>query len=540
GTLLPDVRNVLTDPYTMYVHWQGESVNLGGKLKDIKLPIAPAFKSSSGYSRDDSALGGGFAYDYTEVFTVDTSHRSYWRGETKALYTGKGWDESEKEQNLPLFEVDGSLATQLETNPLAARSKLKTVEVKQTVTFKDKAKFPILFGALSIAALDNEKNQKAEVGMLNWNPTSSVLRVDGSANSSKQPQPIKQYSIISLMPILDEAGLRTATMDFNKTDLADYLQLPDELPQRVKQLALDITVNSLTPYDKVKAIEEYLQKTYPYTNEPNEHKEGSTDFVDKFLFETMEGYCDYFSTSMAVMTRSIGMPARWVKGFSSGTNNRDQFIPDGVMRGQLEENPDGAGTYTVHNSNAHSWVEVYFTGWGWIPFEPTSGFSVPYAKDSIVPEDSAIADDPDKDLADVASTEKNSLLVTLWIALASTAVVLIGIGVWFFVGFRRNRWIPRWLAVIAPKAKLELTYNRQMIKEFEKLLRYSRKRGLAAYDYETARETFKRWRKKDTFISHDLEKLLPLFEKAKYSPRSVTLEEFNVASGLVRKLRKDL
>ncbi|MCL6456685.1 MAG: transglutaminase domain-containing protein [Gorillibacterium sp.] len=546
GTLLPDVRNVLTDPYTLYKHWEGETVTLGGKLSNVTLPVTPAFRSTSGYGRDDTSLGGGFTYDYTEVFTVETSHRSYWRGETKAFYTGKGWENSEKELNLPNYQINGSTTTRLEANPLVAGSKLKTVEVKQTVTFSDKAKFPILFGALSIAALDQEAEQNADVGTLNWDPASSELQLSELApSSSKLAKQPKQYSVISQMPILDEAGLRTALANFDKTQLADYLQLPDNLPQRVKQLALDITTDATTPYDKVKAVEVYLQSTYPYTNEPNEHKGGSTDFVDKFLFETMEGYCDYFSTSMAVLVRSLGMPARWVKGFTSGTSERDSSIPEEVMRGEFADtDPDGAGTYTVHNSNAHSWVEVYFEGWGWVPFEPTSGFSVPYAVDAAVPQDSTKPDDTDTDTSEIAIDEADSLPMSLWISLGSVAVVLLGIGVWFFAGYRKNRWIPRWIprghTFLTRSPKSELTYNRLLIKEYEKLLRYSKKRGFAVYDYETARETITRWRNKDTFLSPDLDKLIPLFEKAKYSPRSVTAEELARAEGLVLKLRKEL
>ncbi|MBM9834622.1 transglutaminase domain-containing protein, partial [Enterococcus faecalis] len=79
------------------------------------------------------------------------------------------------------------------------------------------------------------------------------------------------------------------------------------------------------------------------------------DYVDQFLFESQVGYCDNFSTAMVVLLRSLEIPARWAKGFSPGSPATE----------------NGITTYTVRNLNAHSWVEVYFDGYGWVPFEPT-------------------------------------------------------------------------------------------------------------------------------------------------------------------------
>ena len=84
------------------------------------------------------------------------------------------------------------------------------------------------------------------------------------------------------------------------------------------------------------------------------------DYVDQFLFDTKRGYCDNFSTSMVVMLRSIDIPARWVKGFAPG---------------EYRLNDEGERVYQITNNEAHSWVEAYIPGIGWMPFEPTIGFS---------------------------------------------------------------------------------------------------------------------------------------------------------------------
>src|SRR5699024_5636170 len=95
------------------------------------------------------------------------------------------------------------------------------------------------------------------------------------------------------------------------------------------------------------------------------YPEAEQDYVDQFLFDTQLGYCDNYSTSMVVMLRTLNIPARWVKGFTGG-----QQIDDTLANAN-----DSHHVYTITNANAHSWVEVYFPNIGWVPFEPTQGFS---------------------------------------------------------------------------------------------------------------------------------------------------------------------
>ena len=102
-------------------------------------------------------------------------------------------------------------------------------------------------------------------------------------------------------------------------------------------------------YDAVKAVEGHLQRNYVYSE-----RVPSADLpLEDFLFRERAGYCQQFSGAMALMLRMVGIPARVVAGFSPGSYNRD------------------TGEYRVRDLDAHSWVEVYFTGIGWVPFDPT-------------------------------------------------------------------------------------------------------------------------------------------------------------------------
>ncbi len=142
-----------------------------------------------------------------------------------------------------------------------------------------------------------------------------------------------------------------------------YTAVSDTLPGRVGELAAEITEEYDNDYDKVKALEDYFQEDFIYSLIV-EDVPAERDFVDWFLFGSKEGYCTYYATSMTAMVRSIGLPARYVEGF---------ITPAG---------PEPGSRYPVLNSNAHAWVEVYFEGLGWIPFEPTPPYSDPgYAYD---------------------------------------------------------------------------------------------------------------------------------------------------------------
>lgn len=164
---------------------------------------------------------------------------------------------------------------------------------------------------------------------------------------------VKEYRLISYVPQIDVSRLRAAGTDYPAEISSRYLGLPASVPDRVLALAREITQSALTPYDRAVAIESYL-RTFPYTLEVGPPPVGR-DVVDYFLFTAKKGYCDYYATAMVVLARAVGLPARIVIGYASG----DYDV-------QTAE-------YIVRQKDAHSWVEVYFPGIGWVEFEPTAG-----------------------------------------------------------------------------------------------------------------------------------------------------------------------
>jgi transglutaminase-like putative cysteine protease len=145
-----------------------------------------------------------------------------------------------------------------------------------------------------------------------------------------------------------------------------YLQLPDTMPSRVIDLARELTKDIETPYEKAMAICDYL-RTLEYTLDI-EAPPDSTDGVDYFLFELKKGYCQYFASAMTVLLRASGVPSRMVAGYGPGELT-EQYGPGDMMGHGPGAWQDWQDTFVVHNS--HSWSEVFFPGYGWIPFEPT-------------------------------------------------------------------------------------------------------------------------------------------------------------------------
>jgi transglutaminase-like putative cysteine protease len=159
------------------------------------------------------------------------------------------------------------------------------------------------------------------------------------------------YTADSRMQYVSVDQLRAAGNNYSES-IQRYLELPDELPARVRDLALDLTIHQINPYDRAVAIEEYLRQ-FPYSLDVPAPP-SNRDVADYFLFDLKKGYCDYYATTMVVLARAAGLPARLVVGYTSGNYDYD------------------ARRFVVVEANAHAWVEIYFPGIGWVEFEPTA------------------------------------------------------------------------------------------------------------------------------------------------------------------------
>lgn len=281
-------------------------------------------------------------------------------------------------------------------------------------------------------------------------------------------------------------------------------------------------------------LQQYLTSNFTYTNTPDLTRKKSDDFVDAFLFEIQEGYCDYFSTSLVMMTRSLDIPARWVKGYAPGRMTASEYVP---VEGQTSIEP---GNYTVTNADAHSWVEVYFGEYGWVPIEATPGFSMPILTADTdaepVIEEEVEEEEEAEDKATPAATSDHQQ--PGWVKVVVTAAVVV-IVLWILYIVWRMRISLRF-AGARIRAGKPLTAADKVIAETERWIRSVQRRGLVRQEHETLRESVGRWVSAHPELGVELRPLLQQFEAARYSPAEVKEEQWRSVQQDALKLKKSI
>lgn len=290
------------------------------------------------YGGDSLQLGGAIRLGEQEVFFVNAppGRRYYWRSRVFAVYDRGNWlpdAERRRTDNNP-FDIFYT------SDYLGAR-----IPIQQSVTMA------LNTSRLIYAAPQPSRVELGTIIDLSYTPEQSMNV------SVIRPQRVLSrgdtYSVTSLMTIANAGQLRGAGSSYPQYILDAYL--PANVTPRTRDLAQQIVTEAgaVTPYDQAKAVESWLRANITY-NEAIPQPPDDIDPVEWFLFELREGYCNYYASSMILMLRSLGIPARMAAGFAQG-----QFDAS-------------TGQFVVRERDAHTWVEVYFPGYGWIEFEPTS------------------------------------------------------------------------------------------------------------------------------------------------------------------------
>lgn len=189
-------------------------------------------------------------------------------------------------------------------------------------------------------------------------------------------RPGETYEARSSLASVTQYRLRNAGTLYPQWVLDRYLQLPENITPRTRELAKQIAQGLENPYDIVDAVTNYLRNNivYQVTIDP---PPAGQEVIDWFLFDYKKGFCNYYSTAEVVLLRSLGIPARWAVGFAEGERVITQAELNTPRRGQ--EPPDttsmDVATFNVRQKDAHAWPEVYFPNMGWVEFEPTTSQS---------------------------------------------------------------------------------------------------------------------------------------------------------------------
>ena len=267
-----------------------------------------------------------------EAFTVKSPAPSYWRLTALDEFDGRIWSSARTYR-----DASGRLGGGLDadhTTPL---------EQEFTISGLDSLWYPAAYAPTHISIGDDVR----------YDPeTSSIVTKSGNTQEGTT------YTVQSAVPNVKPDELRAAAQPAPVAIQTHYTELPANFPPDLKRIAIEIVAGSPTEYDKALALQDWFRNNFTYDLNV-EHGHGISA-IEAFL-QQQKGYCEQFAGTFAAFARALGMPARVAVGFTQGT----------LM---------GDGLYHVAGKHAHAWPEVYFTGIGWVPFEPTPTRGAPGAE----------------------------------------------------------------------------------------------------------------------------------------------------------------
>ncbi len=269
-----------------------------------------------------------------------------WRGIALTTFDGHRWTTNDKLREMRSAGQGGWV---IFDSPYAMQVPI-SAQLRFTVLLQPMASDAI-FAPVQVMQLRG--NFSSDPSRYTGEPRFTALGVDSTGSISNPSRNFSQirYEGVSLLPSARPTKARTAGTEYPSDIRNTYLQVPENLDGRIPELAQKVTATATNPFDKAIVLENYLRQKYGYTL--NLAGKPGADPLAQFLFVTKAGHCEYFASAMAVMLRTLNIPSREVNGFLPGEYN------------------DVAGDYIVRASDAHSWVEAYFPGSGWLTFDPT-------------------------------------------------------------------------------------------------------------------------------------------------------------------------
>jgi len=265
---------------------------------------------------------------------VNPPPRYYWRGRVFSTYNGTDWVNVNSQR-----EVYDSLAADISIPDMTNRE-VGTFVIRNAVE-------------QSLIYAPGQPIWNNLSGEMLFNPIADNERDLFSFQATPPMKPRESYEVHGALinPTIED--MQNAGTEYPAWVTSTYLQLPENFSPRIRDLAAQIAVGTVTPYDKAQAVTVWLRKEIKY-EAVIPAPPVNTDPLEWVLFDYKQSFCVYYATSETLMLRSLGVPVRMAVGFAQG---------------ELDEETN---SYTVRRKDFHAWPEVYFPGIGWVEFEPTA------------------------------------------------------------------------------------------------------------------------------------------------------------------------
>lgn len=293
-------------------------------------------------------LGGPVSPTDAPVMQVYTSGRTLLRGTVKNTYTGRAWNDTTDQRRYLFVNPRFSALRRDLFDQMRPQE-----DIRNSVLVTEPMIVSMRAASASTLYLTQRFTSPTGEGIVAYFSPSTELF------ATRSLEPGSRYTFTGSRLTGASEGARRAVLScqnvqdpYLKTVQTHYLALPEGLDDQVLFLAQQVVQRADNDFDRAAALCTFLQRNYPYTlaqNVPPENR----DFVSWFLLDEQQGYCTAFASALAVMGRAVGLPTRYVEGYAA--------------------EPDSDGIARVTQENAHAWTEIYFNGFGWLPFDATPG-----------------------------------------------------------------------------------------------------------------------------------------------------------------------
>lgn len=295
--------------------------------------------------------------------------------------------------------------------------------------------------------------------------------------------------------------------DDNDAATRYYTGLPDNLPERVYDLAEKITKGKNSDYLKALAIENYFHSSnYKYSLKPPRMSR-NMDYNDFFLFESKKGVCVQFASSMVILARAAGLPARYVEGY--------------VAR----ELDPVTGKYLVRDKHAHAFPEVFIAGFGWMVFEPT--VSAEDTTEEIIAFFKGVGESLGAFINAVVSL---FMSLPIWVRIFFIPLGLIAAvaSIRVFVVLRKSTW----------KRRMSKSHYKESLEGiFRRITRLLDKTGMGIKKYETPSVYSIRVSQE---AGLNIESISEVFNRSRYGGIDPTIDDVRMAMEILIKVEKDV
>jgi transglutaminase-like putative cysteine protease len=275
-----------------------------------------------------------------DLFKVQTSDPQYWQLYVLDQFDGQSWWSSDPDGTEGRKIVGGQIVN-ISPSPDSGTKSSYTFTILSDFDSGHVLPMPQIIPPVNLIDTTGDL-----VDQLTWDPYLEQAFVEGGLDAGLE------YTVRSriLVPTAEQLD---RVIDLSAAQYGRWTELPDDLDPGIEQVAQEWTADAVSDYDKVMAIQRHFHAD-GFTYSTDVEVADDADALLTFLTQTKTGFCQQYAAAMAVLVRQLGLPARIAVGYQAGTLQDD-------------------GTYLVQSTDAHAWVEVFFEGYGWLPFEPTPG-----------------------------------------------------------------------------------------------------------------------------------------------------------------------